>query len=129
MAVNLETLKFLATNTMPIIENQLNQASDLVNAGSNAGGAWYRPPELNTWDTEYGPYDTWSALVDLAEGLVADLAWEVRESATHLALASDQIGRTEDEIEASMAKHAQELAGGSGHKPIKDAKDWLDSGQ
>jgi hypothetical protein len=127
MAVNLETLNFLAETTMPVIEGELNKAANLINAGSYAGGAWYRPPELDTWDTEYGPYDTWTALVDLAEGLVADLAWEVREAAAHLALASDQIGRTEAEIEASMAKHAQDLEAGSGYKPIKDAQDWLES--
>jgi hypothetical protein len=129
MAVNLVTLNFLAETTMPLIEGQLNKAADLINTGSLAVSGWFRPAELNTWDTEYGPYDTWSALVNLAEGLIADLAWEVRESATHLALASDQIGRTEAEIEASMAKHAQELEGGSGYKPIKDAHDWLESGQ
>ncbi|HEY0693533.1 MAG TPA: hypothetical protein VGD71_31395 [Kribbella sp.] len=92
MAVNLDTLNFLAMKTMPIIESQLNQATDLLNSGSQAVSAWYRPPELNTWDTGYGPYDTWSALLNLAEGLVGDLAWEVREAANHLALASDQIG-------------------------------------
>ncbi len=129
MAVNLVTLNFLATDTMPAIEKELNKAADLINTGSLAVSAWFRPAQLNTWDTEYGPYDTWSALLNLAEGLIADLAWEVKESATHLALASDQIGRTEAEIEASMAKHAQELEGGSGHKPIKDAHDWLESGQ
>lgn len=129
MAVNLVTLNFLATDTMPTIERELNKAADLINAGSLAVSAWFRPAELNTWDTEYGPYDTWSALLNLTEGLIADLAWEVRESAAHLALASDQIGRTEAEIEASMAKHAQELEAGSGHKPIKDAHDWLESGQ
>jgi hypothetical protein len=130
MAVNLTTLKFLAENTMPVIEGQLNKASGQINAGKYAGGAWYRPPELDTWDTEYGPYDTWSALVKLAEGLIADLAWEVRESANHLLLAADQTGRTEAEIEASMAKHAQQVDEvGSGHEPIKDAGDWLGSGQ
>ena len=96
---------------------------------SYASGAWYRPADLNTWDTEYGPYDTWSALVDLAEGLIADLAWEVKESATHLALASEQLGRTEEEIEASMAQHAKMLETGSGHKPIDDARGWLESGR
>ncbi|MCT2588258.1 hypothetical protein [Actinophytocola gossypii] len=129
MAVNLETLKFLATNTLPVIESQLNKAADLVNASRYVGGHWYRRAELNTWDTEYGPYDTWSALADLAEGLITDLAWEVKESATHLSLAADDLGRTEAEVEASMVKHAEQLGGGSGHTPIKDANDWLESGQ
>lgn len=129
MAVNLETLRFLATNTMPVIETQLNKAADLVNASRYVGGLWYRRSELETWDSEYGPYDTWSALADLAEGLILDLAWEVKESATHLALAANDLSQTEAEVEAAMAKHAEQLGGGSGHKPVKDANEWLESGQ
>jgi hypothetical protein len=76
-------------------------------------------------DTAYGPYDAWAALASLAEDLTADLAWEVKESGAHLAIASDRIGQTEAEVEASMKRHAEKISGGSGHEPIREAGDWL----
>jgi hypothetical protein len=125
MKVDLSDLTFLATDTLPKVEKQLNLASDNVSYGGYCSDAWYRPIDIDVSDTVYGPYDAWSALASLAEDLTADLAWEVKESAAHLAIAADQIGRTEAEIEASMQRHAENLSGGSGHNPISEASEWL----
>jgi len=56
---------------------------------------------------------------------VCDLAWEVRESAVHLAIASDRVGQTEAQIEASLRRHAEEIEGGSGLDPIGGANTRL----
>jgi hypothetical protein len=125
MKVDLGDLHFLAADTLPKIQKQIDLASDNISYGSWCSDAWYRPIDIGVSDTVYGPYDAWSALADMAEGLTADLGWEVKESAAHLAIASDQVGRTEAEIEASMKRHTEQLGDGSGHKPISDAGDWL----
>jgi hypothetical protein len=125
MKVDLNDLSFLATDTLPKIEKQLNLASDNISYGGSCSDAWYRPIEIGVSDTVYGPYDAWSALASLAEELTADLAWEVKESGAHLAIAADQIGRTEAEVEESMRRHSEKLSGGSGHNPIGEANEWL----
>lgn len=125
MQVDLGDLDFLATDTLPKIEKQLNLSSDWVSYGAGSSLAWWRPSEIGVSDSKYGPFETWSALASLAQDLTADLAWEVKESATHLALAADRTGRTEAEVEASMRRHAEKLGGGSGHDPIGDAGEWL----
>ena len=125
MKVDLGDLNFLATDTLPKIEKQLNLASDYVSYGGGCSDTWYRPMDIGVSDTVYGPYDTWAELASLAEGLTTDLAWEVKESAAHLAIAAEQTGRTEAEIEASMKRHAEGLGGGSGVDPIGDASKWV----
>ena len=124
MQVDLADLDFLATNTLPKIEKQLNNASDYASYGSSCSDAWYRPIDIGVSDTVYGPYDSWAELASLAEGLTADLAWETKASGEHLAIASEQTGRTEADIEASMKRHSDSLAGGSGYDPIGDANKW-----
>ena len=125
MAVDLSDLDFLATNTLPKIEKQLNQASDYACYGGSCSDAWYRPIELHVSDTVYGPYDAWAAVTSLAESLTGDLAWEVQQSGTHLAIAAEQTGRTEAQIEASMRKHTDSISGGSPYDPIGDNNRWL----
>jgi hypothetical protein len=124
MKVDLADLNFLATDTLPKIEKQLNLASDYASYGGTCSDAWYRPIDIGVSATVYGPYDAWSALASLAEDLTADLAWEVKESGAHLAIASEQIGRTEAEIEASMQRHTEKISGGSGYDPIGGATKW-----
>lgn len=125
MKVDLDDLRFLATDTLPQIEQQLNAASDGLSFGSMRSEAWYRPTEIGASDTTDGPYQAWSALVSLAEGLVINLAWEVRESAAHLEIATDRIGQTEAQAEESLRRHAEKLDGGSGRDPIGKANWWL----
>ncbi|MDT7729693.1 MAG: hypothetical protein QOI21_6269, partial [Actinomycetota bacterium] len=109
----------------PQIEQQLNAASDGLSFGSMRSEAWYRPTEIGASDTTDGPYQAWSALVSLAEGLVINLAWEVRESAAHLEIATDRIGQTEAQAEESLRRHAEKLDGGNGRDPIGKANWWL----
>jgi hypothetical protein len=125
MKVDLHDLHFLATDTLPKIEKQLNLASDNAFYGSICSDAWYRPVDIGVSDTAYGPYDAWAVLISLAGDLTGDLAWEVKESGTHLEIASDRIGQTEAQVEASMQRHAEKISTGSGRHPLKDANDWL----
>jgi hypothetical protein len=125
MKVDLHDLNFIAETTLPQIETQINKASDGVYYGSMCQDAWYRPTEIGASDTAYGPVDTWVALATLAKNLTADLAWEVKQSAEHLAIASERTGRTEAEIEASMRRHAEKIRGGSGYNPIGEATEWV----
>lgn len=76
-------------------------------------------------DRPDGLYEAWFALSLLSSELMTDLAWEVKHSAEHLAIASEQIGRTEAEIEASMRQHAERISGGSGYNPIGTAGNWI----
>ncbi len=125
MKVDLGDLHFLATDTLPKIEKQLHQSSDNAFYGGICSDAWYRPVDIGVGNTAYGPYDSWSALASLAEKLTADLAWEVKESGVHLDIASDRIGRNEDEIEADMRRHSEKISAGSGYNPIGDATEWV----
>lgn len=125
MKLDLDILHRLATVTMPNIEKQLNLASDRISQAGWSGNAWYRTAEINTSDTEFGPYAAWTALAALADNLICDLAWEVRESAAHLAIASDRVGQTEAQVEASLRRHAEKIEGGSGVDPIGGATTWL----
>ena len=125
MKVDLNDLRFLATDTLPQIGKELNAASDGLSSGFMRSDAWYRPTEIGASDTPDGPYHEWSALVSLAEGLVIDLAWEVRESANHLDIATNRIGQTEAQAEESLRRHAEKLSGGSGRDPIGKASWWL----
>lgn len=125
MKVDLDDLRFLATDTLPQIARQLNAASDGISFGSMRSEAWYRPTEIGASDTTDGPYQAWSALVSLAENLMIDLAWEVRESAAHLEIATDRIGRTEAQAEEALRRHSEKLSGGSGRDPIGKATWWL----
>lgn len=125
MKVDLNDLLFLATDTLPKIEKQLNLASDNASYGGSCSDAWYRPIDIGVSDTVYGPYDAWTALAQLAEDLTGDLAWEVKSSGEHLAIAADQTGRTEAQVEASMKAHAEKLGDGSGVDPIGDAGKWV----
>lgn len=125
MDVNLDTLDFIATDTLPTLEKQVNKASDEASYGGWCSDAWYRPMDIGVSDTVYGPYDTWAAVASLAKELTADLAWEIKSSGEHLAIAAEQTGRTEAQIEDSMKRHAQMLDHGSGYDPIGDATKWV----
>jgi hypothetical protein len=125
MKVNLDELHFIATDTLPKIEKQLNLASDNASYGAYCSDAWYRPIDIGVSDTVTGPYEQWSAISSLAHELTADLAWEVKASAEHLEIATEQTGRTEAQIEDSMKRHAKMLEGGSGYDPIGDATKWV----
>jgi ElaB/YqjD/DUF883 family membrane-anchored ribosome-binding protein len=125
MKVDLDDLRFLATDTLPKIEEQLNMASDRIFWGSMCSNEWYRPTEIGASDTTDGPYQAWSALASLAENLMINLAWEVKESAAHLEIATDRIGQTEAQAEESMRRHSEKLSGGSGRDPIGNANWWL----
>ncbi|WP_439382711.1 hypothetical protein [Amycolatopsis lexingtonensis] len=124
--VDLEVLHFLATDTLPQIEKQINDGADLVYWGSMCGAAWYRSSDLGVSDTTDGPFPAWQELAALAGNLMSDLAWEVKESAVHLQLAAERHGRTEAEITESLRRHARKLEGFVGHDPIGTATRWLD---
>ncbi|MFD8495228.1 hypothetical protein [Amycolatopsis sp. NPDC059657] len=126
MKVNLDSLRFIATSTLPLIEKELNEAADLIAAGSRCTGPWYRTTEINASDSPEGPMEAWLALVRLAEELTLDLAWEVRESSAHLEIATDRIGQTEAETEAALRRHATKLSEVERNNPIDRADHWLD---
>lgn len=58
-----------------------------------------------------------------------DLAWEVKESAAHLASASDRISQTEDLVEASLRRHAENLSNAVRSDPLGNASRWLNEDQ
>lgn len=125
MQVDLGVLNHLAEQTLPRIERQLYLAADGVHWGSKCHDLWFRPLEIGVSDSPDGPYEAWFRLALLSSDLMSDLAWEVKQSAEHLAIASEQTGRNEAEVEASMRRHAEKIRGGSGHSPIDDASQWV----
>jgi hypothetical protein len=124
MKVDLGDLNFLAVETLPQIARQFYVASDSLNGGAGCVHEWGRPAGINVSDSPDGPRAAWAALVSVAEDLVLDLAWEIKESATHLEIASHRIGQTEAEVEAELRRHGAKLHG-SGHDPIGSATEWL----
>jgi hypothetical protein len=125
MKVDLETLGFLATSTLPQIARQLYIGADETSWGARCSHEWYRTTEIGASDSEYGPREAWSALASLAEDLMTDLAWETKECAAHLEIASHRIGQTEAEVEAALRRHGAKLGHGSGRDPIGEAGKWL----
>jgi hypothetical protein len=121
MKVDIDVLHFLATNTLPAIQKQVELARDNAGYGGNCYDAWFRPIDIGVSDTVDGPYEAWSAVADLAYELTGDLAWEIKGSGEQLAIAADQTGKTDDQIEAEMKKHSGEL-GKSPYDAIGDAK-------
>uniref|UniRef100_UPI003F496FBF hypothetical protein n=1 Tax=Amycolatopsis sp. CA-293810 TaxID=3239926 RepID=UPI003F496FBF len=124
MKVDLDELRFLATKALPQIEKELSTAADQAFWGAMCTNEWYRPTEIGASDTTHGPQKTWAALVLLAENLLIDLAWEVKESAAHLEIAADRIGQTEAETEEALRRHARSITD-SGRDPIGVASGWL----
>ena len=73
-----------------------------------------------------GPYDTWSALSTLAKELTEDTAWEVKESAYHLDIASDNINaRSEGDIEEALRRHAEKVRAHTGYDGTTNGRNWL----
>jgi hypothetical protein len=124
MEVDLKVLNFLAAETLPKIARQFYVSSDALNGGAGCVHEWERPTEIGASDSADGPRAAWAALVSLAEELVLDLAWEIKESAAHLEIASHRIGQTEAEIVEALRRHAAKLHG-SGQDPIGSATEWL----
>ncbi|MEV6621871.1 hypothetical protein AB0M83_24450 [Amycolatopsis sp. NPDC051106] len=90
--LDLGDLNFLAVETLPQIARQFYVASDSLNGGAGCVHEWGRPAGINVSDSPDGPRAAWAALVSVAEDLVLDLGWEIKESATDLRSAAPPSG-------------------------------------
>lgn len=102
-----ESLVFEITDTaMPTIAEELVAAKELVWAGWSAT-PYYRDPSIGLADT--GPYTHWADLAGPLWRLIGDLEWEVRNGATSLKLAIQDMGQTDSDAKDALEKHAESL--------------------
>lgn len=104
-----ESLVFEITDTaMPTIADELVAAKELVWAGWSAT-PYYRDGSIGLADT--GPYTYWADLAGPLWRLIGDLEWEVRNGATSLKLAIEDMGQTDTDAKDALEKHADTLKG------------------
>jgi hypothetical protein len=109
--VKLDTLRWIGRDIMPGIAHQLDRASTVAD-GATGSAAWTRPANIGYGGV--GPYYSWEELETHLESLLADTSWEIRRAGEHLAIAADDLERTDQQVEAALHEHTRRVRAGSG---------------
>lgn len=95
-----------------------NIATELTEAGSQAYQATYQAYRDGSIGIGASGINTeFSELQWVLIDLIRDLAWETENGAKSLALAIEDIGRADTDVEDALEKHARLVKDGSGHTP------------
>lgn len=110
------SLVFEITDTaMPGIADDLKSARGHV-VDSLSSTPFYRDPSIGI--AENGCYPQWLDLQWVLWELLGDLDWEVRNGATTLKLAIEDMGQVDTDAKDALEKHAEKTKEGSGYTPF-----------